>query len=307
MKCITTYIHPVLHRDYKQLMTDEGYETAGKYQIQWNCAATYATEMLVQENSKYKAVICENKDDFEIETIDNQIIGIQVTHVNNNKNFSRRHQKIIKSFRNFLNVLVKNDNVDRFILITNVFVTGMTSDVVKCSDLIVGQDFDYYKKKLETSDDVLKKLLEHTFFKRMDLDFLEDQILELLGDKYDIEYGILKQIRKFIIDSIEFASTKLPKKTLEYEKFRKIDLDDFNTFNTIVQSKRLSKEYFVTQVNQILSQYIQKKESLMMDNGLLLMKQKNIDPENAFAKWKKALNWNLMHYIMILNIVEIMS
>ncbi len=270
-----------------------GANTTKKYKLQWQCAALYATEMLTNSRSEYRAIICENLEDFELETNDNKKIIIQVTHSDNKKNFGKKDDKILKTFKNFKKVFLENDRVNKFILISNVSLFGITNDETRIKDKLNDKDIKFYKSYLNCQDNTFDELFNKIIFKKINLDYIENEILDLLGKKYDLKYNTLIKIRKIIIEIMQNASTALSKKELELKELYTIEFDDKARKTFVIESKRITKENIEKIIFEIIGKVVDKREHLFFDNGLMLLKNDHTISSKTFEDWKNGFGFEL--------------
>ncbi len=266
----------------------DGAITTKKYKIQWQCAALYATEMLVNSNSNIDSIICENMDDFELLLLNGDKIVVQVTHTESKSNFSKRDKKISKSLKNFKG-LMKDEQIINFWIVSNVSITGNKNDDIKLSEILSDENITFFTSQLETDENTIKKLLEKTIVKKLDLDFLDTIILKKLGEKYGSEYPLIQQIAKSILDIIRESSTAATKKELQYEKiFRQGQSKDKVN---LPSTTRISKIQLQEIVEKILLDSKKIQHSLLQ-NGLLLLTEPQ-HPINTLEEWKRGFDFDL--------------
>jgi tetratricopeptide (TPR) repeat protein len=218
-----------------------GADTGKKYHIQWRCAALYMAEMLVNEKSNIKAVICESDDDFTVETENNTKIVFQVTHVNDERPFGLRNEKMKKTLKNFSTLFANNNNIDKFVLISNSHLRGVDKNEVIINDIVNATERKFYEKELNVNDTMLTDLLKKTHFLHLKLDILEDKINTLVGKRFNLKFDISAKIGSKINEIARQASISEPIQEVEYRRFQNSSSIDSNHIN-LLDHKRITKD-----------------------------------------------------------------
>jgi hypothetical protein len=225
---------------------------------QTNFIAYLSLEMLL-EKRPIKRIICEHKDDIEVE-VDSELINYQVASASGS---TLRKPKIIKSIRSFSSIESKKtkETYNRYVLVPNANIRNIKEDMVERPFKELDSNI---KKEIESMISE-KELFEKIYFlkgptSREILGSTIEHLLEALKDEdynYDlrgIKRHLLYHINAMCPGPIGLVESKIMKEYEENDYRLKHKTIDLKTIHKIIeQHKKPSTKPALQRVSQSLT------------------------------------------------------
>lgn len=240
---------------------DRGSDIAKRYRYQASYAATVALK-LIEENTNFLEIICEQIEDVLIKQSDNRYIGCQVK-TKDNSTFTFNSPEIKKSVKRFVHTHLKYGELfSHYILVTNCGFskTGNYLNMELCLT-------ELRNNKNEKEKDI--KFMEEVKNIAKEVKTTPENVLDTLSKTYVEKFSSLKRYETILSDdiilSLGLENVHVP--TLKECSIRLIDMafrksaDIYDT-NDITYYKSLEKLESIDTVNLVKNKTITKEDVL---------------------------------------------